>query len=508
MRSQSCDILIIGSGIAGLSFALHCAKHFTDKKVVVLSKAPLEEGNTRYAQGGIAAVMDRLNDTYDKHIEDTLIAGDGLCNPEIVDLVVKEAPSAMLKLMDWGVNFDRNGGCLALGREGGHSTNRILHCKDHTGQSVSSSLLEQCRNTPNIYLSENQFVLQLLHDEEKNSCSGALVKDEEGPYTQLAHYVMLATGGAGQIYQLTSNPAVATGDGLALALEAGATVENMAFVQFHPTVLYEPSAEKPFLISEAVRGFGAVLRNEQGEDFMLRYDCRGSMATRDIVARAIFHETQQSGKAHVWLDLRHLNHEKFELEFPTIAQKVNALGIDIRKAMIPVVPAAHYFCGGVKTDRWAQTSIPGLLACGEVACTGLHGANRLASNSLLEALVFAHQAFLNLKDSFTENHIPAQTPTSLPQFSSPNNIGYLRMRLQEIMTLKAGIVRNANSLAEARAEIRKMLRDLPFAGAHVQANELKNLLQVALAVVEDSLLQSENRGGFFREDLSITARPV
>lgn len=501
MRSQSCDILVIGSGIAGLSFALHCARFFENKKVVVLSKAQMEEGNTRYAQGGVAAVMDGRNDSYEKHIEDTLRAGDGLCKREVVALVVGEAPRAMQYLMDWGLRFDRLGQDLALGREGGHSSSRILHCKDHTGQSISHSLLEQCRQSPNIELCENRFVLRLLQDEHTKRCKGALVKDKEGTYFHKAHYVMLASGGAGQIYQLTSNPAVATGDGLALALELGAELENMAFVQFHPTVLYEPAAERPFLISEALRGFGAVLRNAKGRDFMYDYDERGSLATRDIVSRAIFNEMRQSGATHVWLDLRRIRQEAFAVQFPTIHQHLRSLGVDPAKDMLPVLPAAHYFCGGVVTDQWGQSSIAGLLACGEVACTGLHGANRLASNSLLEALVFAHQAFVKLRDHF-DTCSPFSETSILPESSAAQQgLGNLRQKLQEIMTNQVGIVRREEELREAETTLRQMLNQVEPVGEQIQANELKNLLRVSLAVVEDSLQQCENRGGFFREDL-------
>lgn len=499
MQNQSCDILVIGSGIAGLSFALQCAHHFRQKKVVVLCKGTVEESNTRYAQGGIAAVMNNLHDSFDKHIEDTLVAGNGLCRPEIVNHVVRSAPRAIHKLINWGLEFDRRGKDLALGREGGHCTNRILHCKDHTGHSIVNTLLKQCKRSPNIELRENQFVWQLLNHQHR--CKGAVVCTDEAVYCQRAHYTMLASGGAGQVYQLTSNPAIATGDGLALAQEVGATLKHMAFVQFHPTVLYQTEMKKPFLISEAVRGVGAILRNHDGNDFMPDYDTRGSLATRDVAARAIFSEMYTSGKPHVWLDVRHLNSRSFEMAFPTIAQRLATLGIDIQSDMIPVLPAAHYMCGGIVTDKWAQTSLPGLLACGEVAYTGLHGANRLASNSLLEAVVFAHQAYLKLADSFTETQLPKLSPPVWKPRCKSMATCELRSRLQKVMTAKVGIVRSENGLLEARELVWQMLKENSNNVSSIDEIEFKNMLRVSLAIIDDSLQRKENHGCFFREDL-------
>lgn len=498
MRQEHSDILVIGSGIAGLSFALHCAEAFPDRSIVVLSKTRSEESNTHYAQGGIAAVMDRLKDSYQNHIDDTLIAGDGLCDREVVELVVKDAPARMQQLIDWGVPFDREEKGLELGREGGHSANRILHVKDHTGASVSDTLLMRARNIPNISLREDEFVLELNTRDE--ICYGAQIKTKTEVYSLQAHYTMLAGGGAGQVYDLTSNPMVATGDAMAMASEAGAELQNMAFVQFHPTVLFEEGVEQPFLISEAVRGFGAVLRNHQHEEFMFRYDARGSLATRDIVARAIFMEMKASKKEHVWLDLRHLDATDFAKKFPTIAGRVKALGIDVSTDMIPVLPAAHYFCGGVKTNLWGETSIARLMACGECTGTGLHGANRLASNSLLEALVFAHRSAEKLKKQFKE--VQTEAADQEVVFSEPGiNVEVLRLRLQQVMTAEVGIVRTDDSLKKARHEISMMQREISGKTSNIALRELQNLTHVSLAVIDDSLQQTQNRGGFYREDL-------
>lgn len=500
MPAYTCDILVIGSGIAGLSFALHCAETMPEREIVVLSKAPFSESNTHYAQGGIAAVMDRLKDSYHQHIEDTLSAGAGLCDTQIVKMVVQEAPRQMLKLTDWGVRFDRNGGEWALGKEGGHSTSRILHVKDHTGAHIGAALLEQAQQMKNIALWENISVRQLRRREGR--CTGAWMERENELLEIRAPHTMLATGGAGQLYQLSSNPAVATGDGIALAQEAGARLANMAFVQFHPTVLYAPQLKQPFLISEAVRGFGAILRNYSGEDFMYEYDARGSLATRDIVSRALFMEMQKAQKSHLWLDLRHLNYQDFARQFPTIARRIKDTGYDVGKELVPVVPAAHYLCGGIVTNAQGLTTIPGLWACGEVACTGLHGANRLASNSLLEALVFAARAAQQLPkmENSTFANYSDRKPTPGSNLS-PKAITHYRHILQNTMTQKVGIVRHKEGLQEAEKTLKSIVAGLITPGSSRQQAELSNLCKVGLAVIADSLQQPANHGAFYREDL-------
>ncbi len=497
MRTENHDILVIGSGIAGLSFALHCASFMKDKKVIVLSKGPLDESNTRYAQGGIAAVMDLLQDSYEKHIEDTLISGDGLCDKQVVEMVVKSAATRIEELVAWGVNFDGGKNQFDLAREGGHSSNRILHCKDHTGASITSVLLQRCMEMPNIELRESHFILELLQAKPSKEVLGALVCDEREMYNINASYTMLATGGAGMIYDYTSNPNLATGDGMALAIQAGAKMKNMAFVQFHPTVLLDDSSN-PFLISEAVRGFGAVLKNGLNQEFMYQYDYRGSLATRDIVSRSIYFEMKKYGDTNVWLDLRHLDIENFKTKFPTINQRLEQAGIDVAKNMIPVKPAAHYFCGGVATDNFGQTSVNRLLACGEVAYTGLHGANRLASNSLLEALVFAHNAASRLKDSYIPLKDTLEGDQGVRcQCDHKEYSGFLK-KVQQLMTDNVGIVRTDESLEKAHSTIKDLLNLLPKRNFSVQIKELQNILIVALGVIENSLQQVENKGAFYK----------
>src|SRR5688572_50227 len=399
------DFLIIGSGIAGLTYALKVARQFPDKQVLVITKAQADETNTKYAQGGVAGVMDAENDSFDKHIEDTLIAGDGLCNPRVVEIVVKEGVDRIRELIKWGAQFDKQkDGDYKLGKEGGHSEFRILHHKDVTGKEMERALLEELNEFPNITVIKHWFVVELITQHHLGclvtkatpdiECYGVYVLNRETNQIEkiLSKITLMATGGNGQVYRTTTNPSIATGDGVSMLYRAKGRIENMEFIQFHPTALYQPGVGgQAFLITEAVRGDGGILRNKDGEAFMGRYDDRKDLAPRDIVARAIDSEMKRTGTEHVWLDCRHFNKEKFVEHFPNIYQKCLSIGIDITKQMIPVAPAAHYSCGGIKTDEWGRSSINNLYACGECASTGLHGANRLASNSLLEAMVFAHR---------------------------------------------------------------------------------------------------------------------
>ncbi len=392
--------VVIGSGIAGLQYALLAAE---DGPVRIVTKKESRESNTNYAQGGIAAAVSPLDD-FELHVRDTLQAGAGLCREETVRAMVEAGPALIERLLGYGIQFSREGdqpdGDFALGREGGHSRRRVLHCRDLTGREIETRLLEACNRQPNITLDEDHMGLELLTGEEfavdgaePERIVGALVLDRRTLARQvhLADVVVLATGGCGKVYSYTSNPDIATGDGLAMAFRAGAQVCNLEFVQFHPTCLYHPEA-KSHLISEAVRGEGAVLINHRGERFMQRYHPQADLAPRDIVARSIDHEMKTSGDPCAFLDLRHLERGAVEERFPNLVETCARFGIDMAGEPVPVVPAAHYMCGGVATDSTGRTSLPGLYAIGEVACTGVHGANRLASNSLLEAVFFADAA--------------------------------------------------------------------------------------------------------------------
>ncbi|MDO8643682.1 MAG: L-aspartate oxidase, partial [bacterium] len=402
--NHSTDFLVIGSGIAGLSFALEVAAHGS---VILVTKKEKAESSTSYAQGGIASVMG-AKDSSESHIQDTLTAGGGLCDEEVVRLVIREGTEAVKKLIERGVQFSKKNGAYDLGREGGHSHRRVLHAKDATGAEIERALLKKVLEHPNISLLENHFAIDLITNRKINpkdpsplSCLGAYVLDEK-IQTLRAKVTLLATGGAGKVYLYTSNPDIATGDGMAMAARAGAQMNHMEFVQFHPTCLYNPayaltkaplpSQGKSFLISEAVRGEGGILRLASGKTFMEKYHPLKELAPRDVVARAIDTELKKSGEESVFLDVTHKSLPFLKERFPNIYQKCLEIGLDISQQPIPVVPAAHYFCGGVVTNREGQTNIQNLYAVGEVACTGLHGANRLASNSLLEAVVFADRA--------------------------------------------------------------------------------------------------------------------
>lgn len=390
------DILVLGAGIAGLTSALKIAQKRPDLKITVLTKTNESESNTRYAQGGVAAVWDNESDSYEKHIEDTLDAGDGLCDLDIVKIVVTEGPERVQEIIKWGARFDRNKNeKYDLGREGGHSENRILHYKDLTGWEIQRTLVEQAHKTPNLEIIEHYFAIDLITQHHFGhtvtrvtpgiQCYGAyaLNKKTSEIETLLSKVTILATGGGGQVYRNTTNPIIASGDGIAMVYRAKGRIENMEFVQFHPTALYNPAGDNPsFLVSEAVRGFGGILKSPNGEEFMQKYDERGSLAPRDIVARAIDREMKLQGAEHMCLDCRHLEEETFKAHFPTIYDKCRSIGIDPMEDMIPVTPACHYLCGGAKTDDMGRTSIVGLYAAGECTSTGLHGANRLASNSL------------------------------------------------------------------------------------------------------------------------------
>lgn len=395
------DFLVIGSGAAGLGFALKVAEH---GKVTVVTKADIGESNTRFAQGGISSVTSEP-DSFEQHVEDTMICGAGKSDPDAVNLVVRRAPELIDDLVGWGAQFDtKPDGSYELAREGGHSQNRILHHKDLTGAEIERTLVGQVRNHPNITVLEHHFAVDLLtqhhlgelvtRHSRKIVCFGAYVLDLDtnAIHTVRAKFTVVATGGVGNVYHTTTNPRVATGDGIAMAHRAKAVIQDMAFIQFHPTSLYNPGERPSFLISEAMRGFGAVLRLQDGEEFMQKYHRMGSLAPRDIVARSIDHEMKIRGDEYVYLDVTHRQAQDTIDHFPNIYEKCLSIGIDITRDMIPVVPAAHYCTGGIKVGANGETSIKRLYAIGEASCTGLHGANRLASNSLIEAMVYSDQA--------------------------------------------------------------------------------------------------------------------
>ncbi|MCG3205994.1 MAG: L-aspartate oxidase [Elusimicrobia bacterium] len=512
----SCDYLVIGSGLAGLSTAL---KLESSGRVFLLSKGPLEEGATEYAQGGIAAVT-HPDDSFDSHIKDTLKAGAGLCDPKTVERVVTEGPARIHELVENGVRFtlrEKSGDepeTFALGLEGGHSHRRILHVADRTGKEIHRTLIARVRESRRIKIFENHFAVDLLSPRHHNlgsvnACFGAYVLDRKTREvrTLLAGVTILATGGAGKTYLYTSNPDVATGDGMAMAFRAGVPLSNMEFVQFHPTCLYHPYA-KSFLISEAVRGEGGLLKLRSGEEFMKRYSLERELAPRDVVARAIDKELKRRGEDCVFLDIRHRKPSFIRKRFPAIYKKCLEFGIDITKSPIPVVPAAHYFCGGVKVDEWGETDLPRLFAVGEVAYTGLHGANRLASNSLLECVVFAHRAAMKAVER-------AQVP--LPRIAIPDwNPGQARDpdeqvvisqnwdEIRRIMWNYVGIERSDKRLARAlrRVELLKQEIQEYYWDFHVTAEllELRNLALVGELVIRSALARQESRGLHYNRD--------
>jgi len=516
------DFLVIGSGIAGITYALKVAKEFPDKKVLIITKAQADETNTKYAQGGIAGVMDFENDSFEKHIEDTIIAGDGLCNPRIVDIVVKEGVDRIRELIQWGARFDKEkDGDYKLGKEGGHSEFRILHHKDVTGKEMERTLLEEIAEYPNITLIKHWFVLDLITQHHLGylvtkatpdvECYGVYVLNRENNQieTVLAKITLLATGGNGQVYRSTTNPFIATGDGVAMLYRAKGRIENMEFIQFHPTALYEPGiGGQAFLITEAVRGDGGILRNKNGEAFMARYDSRKDLAPRDIVARAIDNEMKINGTEHVYLDVTHMPLEKFIEHFPNIYEKCRSIGIDITKQYIPVSPAAHYSCGGIKTDEWGRTSIRYLYACGECASTGLHGANRLASNSLLEAMVFAHRcaadSALQIGKLSFRRTIPNWNSSGT---SEPKEMILITQSLKELQLLMSdyvGIVRTNKRLSRAMKRLDLLWEETEglyqTTSLSIQLCELRNMITVGYLIVKCAELRKESRGLHFNTD--------
>jgi len=511
------DFLVIGSGVGGLSYALKVAEHGS---VCIITKASLEETNTRYAQGGIAAVTYEP-DSLEKHVEDTLIAGDRLCNEEVVKMVVQEGPAQIRELIQWGTKFDKeSNGKYDLAREGGHSEHRILHHKDNTGQEIQRALSRQVSAHPGIDIFERHFAVDLITQHHMGQlvkrhmtdveCFGAYVLnlETEEVIRILSRTTMIASGGAGHLYSTTTNPPIATGDGIAMVYRAKGIIENMEFVQFHPTSLYHPGESPSFLISEAMRGYGGILKNQLGEEFMDKYDTRGSLAPRDIVARAIDNEMKIHGHDFVYLDVRHLEEGPLKMHFPNITEKCASLGIDIAKDQIPVVPAAHYICGGIKVDMDGQTWIKRLYAVGEVSSTGLHGANRLASNSLIEAVVFADRAarhgIRHLGDHAFVDQIPDWDDTGT---SHPEEMVLITQNLKEvkqIMTNYVGIVRSDLRLERAVVRLEIIYRETEAlykkSKLSLRICQLRNLINVGYLVIKMAQARKESRGLHYNLD--------
>lgn len=501
------NFLIIGSGVAGLKTALEAAKFGT---VHLVTKKEDFESNTNYAQGGIASVLDQ-NDSFDAHIQDTHSAGAGLCHPGAVDLIVTHGPNAIQELMEIGVEFTRNqDGSLELGREGGHSARRIVHAQDLTGREVEKALLKRVREHAGIRVDEFYFAVDLILDDNRR-CWGAWVWDahEKSIHQYLAGVTILATGGCGLVYRHSTNPPIATGDGVAMAFRAGARIANMEFIQFHPTSLYHPDDKQPYLISEAVRGEKAILRASDGVAFMEKYHPLKDLAPRDIVARAIDSEMKSRGEACCYLDVTHIDQDFFHRRFPFISSICEERGLNLAKDWIPVVPAAHYMCGGVATDLKAATSISGLYAVGETACTGVHGANRLASNSILEALVFSK---LSVKEACEQGY-PQTEPSAALQsgwgkkpVSEPEAVRLVNLRqsMRGLMWDYVGIVRsNARLLqAQKRLNVLKEEIDSLYDSGHINTKllVLRNLAQTAELILLCTLQRKESRGLHYNID--------
>jgi L-aspartate oxidase len=505
----STDILIIGGGAAGLAAALHLAPH---GRVTVLCKGGIDEASSTWAQGGIAAVTDP-EDSVASHLQDTLTAGAGLCDQDVVDFVVTEAPAAIEQLVDWGVRFDQEDNHFHRTREGGHSFRRVLHVADATGRAIIDTLTQRVLDHPDIQLLRDRVAIDLINlskfGRHQNRCAGAYVLNRTSGHVEVfqARFVIIATGGASKVYLYTSNPDSSTGDGIAMAWRAGCRIANMEFNQFHPTCLFHPHA-KSFLISEAVRGEGGILLLPDGDRFMRRFDPRLELAPRDVVARAIDHEMKRTGADCVYLDISHRPKRFIETHFPTIARRCLEFGIDMAREPIPVVPAAHYTCGGVLVDKNGASDVPGLYAIGEASCTGLHGANRLASNSLLECLVFARSASEHIRarlhEPFVEVTVPHWDESQVTDSDEDVVIAHNWEEIRRFMWDYVGIVRTDKRLQRAQRRLDLLRQEIHEYYSHYRVSndliELRNLVHVAELIVRSALARQESRGLHYNLD--------
>jgi L-aspartate oxidase len=494
---KKADILIIGSGIAGLFFAIKIAKKRPDLSIAIMTKEKVQNTNTQLAQGGIAVVTDYIEDSFEQHIQDTIKSGGGFCDEEIVKMVVHQAPERLNELIDTGVSFDKNkSGIWNLGLEGGHSQHRILHHKDISGEEIGKKLIDTIKQLSNITLLENHLVIDVNTKKNKGNpcCTGAFYCDKVNSKIKYirAKTIVLSTGGCGQIFENTTNPEIATGDGIAIASRAGALIKDMKYIQFHPTALYEENKNPFFLISEAVRGFGAHIVNEDQKRFIFKYDTRGELATRDIVSQAISKEMETSGKQHVYLDCRHLDLEEFYTHFPSITDYCKTIGLHPKTNLIPVVPVAHYQCGGIEVNKNSETSIKNLYAIGECSRTGLHGKNRLASNSLLEALVFAHQASQHIDTIIDELSFSSKkTMTGFNESLVDKNSTHFVKLKKELQTLITYFYANKDTnVAKILGKIESMKMKtvaVLFKKQKIttQQVEFTNMLTVAKIIIED-----------------------
>lgn len=515
------DVLVIGTGISGLTYAIKLAEKSPATTITLISKEGLEEGNTRYAQGGIAVVSDFKRDTFEKHINDTFIAGDCVGNKEVIDFVIREGNERLQELINWGTQFDlKKNNRLSLTKEGGHSEKRIVHYKDHSGAEIQRALIEKVKEYDTIQFFEHHVLVDLItnhHTGTKNkACYGAyVISNIDKKIIKIsARTTVLSTGGLGQLYAFTTNPCGATGDGLGAAYRAKVKLSNLPYVQFHPTALYPKVNGETFLITEALRGEGGRLINKLGEAFMEKYHTLKDLAPRDVVARSILREIIEQKVPHVYLDATHLDKNRLQSHFPTILENCLTVGIDPIKDPIPVIPAAHYSCGGIEVDEYSKTSMPGLYAIGECSHTGLHGANRLASNSLLESIVFSHRAALDTASSLKnspaiENPIPAIPAWQGHGYSKDNHsqiTASLREQLTQIMSEQVGIFKTSAGLREAQNSIKELyfvVVDLYNENKlSPQLCELRNMVSVAYVLVNQSITINENKGVFYNHDFA------